>query len=146
MGNRPMLVLLSVLTLSITAMAGPQSVEMPDFASDHLKRLMRDHLETLQEITLLLSRHEYEKAADTAEQGLGLSSVEVHFERHVGKYMPTGMRDQGERMHEAATRFARDARNAAEGDELEKALSSMAQMIDGCVACHSVYRLSESGK
>lgn len=119
---------------------------MPDFASEHLKRLMRDHLDTLQDITLLLAQHEYEKAAITAEQGLGMSSVEMHFERHVGKYMPEGMRVQGERMHEAATRFATDTRNAAKADELEKALSSMSEMIKWCVACHAVYRLSEAEK
>lgn len=139
-------ILLCALTLSLTAMAGPKQVEMPEFASEHLKRMMRGHLDTLQEITLLLSRHEYEKAAGIAEQGLGMSSVEVHFERHVGKYMPKGMRAQGERMHEAATRFALDARNAAKADELDKALSSLTNVIDGCVACHSVYRLRQSGK
>lgn len=140
------LVLLGVLSMPIASVAGPQQVEMPDFASEHFKKLMRGHLDTLQEVILLLSQREYAKAADTAEQGLGMSSVEMHFERHVGKYMPKGMRAQGERMHEAATRFATDARNAAQEDELDKALSSLSVMIEGCVSCHSVYRLGESGK
>lgn len=140
------LVLLCVLSIPTVSEAGPRQVEMPDFASEHFKRLMRGHLDTLQEIILLLAQHEYEKAANTAEQGLGMSSVEMHFERHVGKYMPEGMRAQGERMHEAATRFATDAREAAREDELDKALSSLSVMIEACVSCHSVYRLGESEK
>lgn len=137
-------VLLCTFGIPATATAGPLEVEMPEFATEHMKKLMRGHLNTLQEVSLLLSRHEYEQAADTAEQGLGMSSVEVHFERYVGKYMPDEMRAQGRNMHGAATRFAADARNAAEGKQLDKALASLSEMMKQCVSCHSVYRLRQS--
>jgi hypothetical protein len=127
-------------------MAAPRQVEVPEFVGKHLKKMMRGHLGTLQEITLRLSKHEYAKAADIAEQGLGMSSVEMHFKKHVGKYMPKDMRAQNEGMHEAATRFATDARNAAKGDELDKALTSLSNVIKRCVSCHSAYRLRQNGK
>jgi len=139
-------VLLCALAIPVTAMAGPRQVEMPEFAGEHLMKMMRGHLDTLQDITHLLSQHEYEKAADIAEEGLGMSSAEIHFKKYVGKYMPKDMRAQGESMHEAATRFATDARNAAKGDELDKALASMSNIIKRCVSCHSAYRLRQSGK
>jgi len=125
-------------------MASARDVEMPAFAGKHLMRMMRGHLETLQDMTYLLSRHEYEKAAAVAEEGLGMSSAEMHFKMYVGKYLPRDMRAQGKRMHEAASHFAKVARNAAKGDALDKALAAMAKVVKQCVACHSAYRVRRS--
>jgi cytochrome c556 len=139
-------ILFCALVMPVTAMAGSEQVEMPEFAEKHLMKLMRGHLGALQGITQLLSQHKYEKAADLAEERLGMSSVEIHFEKYVGKYMPKDMRAHAEGMHEAATRFAADARIAAKGGELDKALASMSIVIKQCVACHSAYRVRQSEK
>ena len=144
--TRISVVLLCALIIPVTTMAGPRPVEVPEFAGKHLMKMMRGHLETLQAITRLLSQHQYDKAAEVAEEGLGMSSAEMHFKMHVGKYLPKDMRAQGEAMHEAATRFAKDARDAAKGDELDRALASMADIIKHCASCHSAYRIRESGE
>ena len=140
------IVLLYALIIPVTAMPGPQMVAVPEFAGKHFRKMMRGHLETVQEITRLLSEHRYGKAAEVAEEGLGMSSADMHFKMYVGKYLPRDMRAHGEAMHEAATRFARDARGAAKEDELDKALASMADLIKHCSACHSAYRIRESKK
>lgn len=139
-------VLLFALTIPVTAMAGRQEAELPEFASEHLMKVMRNHLGALEDITRLLSQHQYEKAANIAEESLGMSSVEIHFKKHVGKYLPKDMRVLAENMHEAATRFATDARNAAKEAELDKTLSSLSNVIEQCVACHAVYRVHQSGR
>lgn len=139
-------VLFCALAMLVTTTAGRSQVEMPEFAEKHLMKMMRGHLGALQGITHLLSQHEYEKAADVAEQRLGMSSVEIHFQKYVGKYLPKDMRAQAEGMHEAATGFAATARKAAKGNELDKALESLSKVINRCVSCHSAYRVRQSGK
>jgi hypothetical protein len=90
----------------------------------------------------LLSEGSYDKAADIAEERLGMSSVEIHYEKHVGKYMPTEMRLLGTRMHEAATSFAASARRAeATGGADERLFAALANVMEGCTACHRHYRM-----
>ena len=133
-------VLLCVVCLPLRAAAGPEQAEMPEFVSRHLMATMRNHLEALEDIARLLAERRYEKAADLAEARLGMSSVEMHYKKYVGKYMPKGMRVLGTQMHEEATRFAESARNAETAGDPEKMFSALADVIQGCVACHSAYR------
>ncbi|MGB5735136.1 MAG: hypothetical protein WBM40_11920, partial [Thiohalocapsa sp.] len=132
--------LFCLLVLPASATWGREQADLPAFASKHLLATMRDHLEALQEVTALVSKRHYEKAADLAEERLGMSSVEIHYEKHVGKYMPKGMRTLGTRMHEAASRFAETARNAAAEGESDKLFGALADVMAQCVACHDSYR------
>jgi len=130
------------IALSFSAGAGREQVDLPEFAAKHLNATMRDHLEALERVTRLLSERKYGKAADIAEERLGMSSVEIHYEKHVGKYMPREMRLLGTRMHEAATSFAESARRAEEatGAADERVLAALADVIEGCTSCHEHYR------
>lgn len=98
---------------------------------------MRDHLAAVNEILIYLGNGELDKAAETAEYRLGMSSLESHGASHMAKFMPEEMRQAGTTMHKAASRFALTAQ---EGDVLQtyKALSNI---TSACVACHSGYRI-----
>lgn len=133
-------VVVCAVSIPVTATAGREKAELPEFASKHLMSTMRSHLGALEEITRLLSEHQFEKAAAIAEQRLGMSSVEMHYEKFVGKYMPKSMRVMGKKMHEAATQFSVTARSAKE-DDLEKVLAGLADVMEQCGSCHSSYRV-----
>ena len=131
------------LTLSLPIIANAdnrQSAELPSHVSRQLMSNMRDHLEALEEITHLLAESKYVEAADTAEKRLGMSTVEIHYQKHVGKYMPKGMRDIGRQMHEAASNFALSAREAEKEGDLHRAFAALSQVMKQCVACHDLYR------
>lgn len=98
---------------------------------------MRDHLAAINEILVYLGNDELEKAADTAEYRLGMSSLESHGAAHMSKFMPEGMRQAGTTMHRAASRFALKAQD---GDVLP-AYKALSDITSACVACHSGFRI-----
>ena len=102
---------------------------------------MRDHLLALQTITQQLSTQQYDAAADTAEERLGMSSMDSHGASHMGKFMPEEMRAIGTEMHRAASRFAVTARDAAVDGGLEKAFGALSKVMQQCVACHAAYKI-----
>lgn len=117
-----------------------QSAELPSHVSKQLMSNMRAHLKALEKITHLLSESNYAEAADTAEKNLGMSSVEIHYKRFVGKYMPKGMRNISKEMHKAASDFALSAREAEKDGGLNRAFAALSQVMKQCVACHDLYR------
>lgn len=112
-------------------------VEMPPMMREHMLGNMRDHLLTINTIINAGSQGEWDKAADLAEQRLGLSSLDDHGAKHMGKVMPKGMREAGQRMHHAATAFALKAQ---EGDA-DAAWQALGKVTGACVACHAGYRI-----
>jgi hypothetical protein len=102
---------------------------------------MRDHLLSLQEIDIALSRDDFDKAASIAENRLGMSSLELHGAAHIAPYMPQGMQDIGTQMHRAASQFAVAAQNASVSNDLRPALAALGTVMQQCVACHAAYRL-----
>jgi cytochrome c556 len=56
-------------------------------------------------------------------------------------FMPQGMQDTGTTMHQAASRFAVAAQEAAVTRDLPRALGALSQVTQQCVACHAGYRL-----
>lgn len=102
---------------------------------------MRDHLLALQEIQLSLAQQEYDRAADIAEQRLGISSLALHGAHEVARYMPKGMQEAGTAMHRHASRFAVAARDAGATGDLKPVLESLSGVIGQCVACHAGYRV-----
>lgn len=134
--------LLAVLTSSLTANSGAADdtrllVELPEMMQQHMLSNMRDHLAAINEILAYLNTDELEKAAETAEYRLGMSSLEAHGASHIAKFMPEGMRQAGTAMHKAASRFALKAQ---EGEALP-AYQALADITSACVACHSGYRV-----
>jgi hypothetical protein len=112
-------------------------VKLPEMMQQHMLSNMRDHLAAINEILVYLGNGELEKASETAEYRLGMSSLGSHGASHMAKFMPDGMRQAGTAMHKAASRFALKAQ---EGDELAtyKALSGI---TSACVECHSGYKV-----
>lgn len=118
-----------------------QLVHFPDELREHTLANMRDHLLALQEIQEALARKQEDKAAQIAEERLGLSSLTLHGAHEVAKYMPQGMQDAGTEMHKSASRFAIEAQNAGVTGDLRPALDALSKVTAQCVGCHAGYRL-----
>ena len=112
-------------------------VELPQMMQRHMLSNMRDHLAAINEILVFLGNGELDKAAETAEYRLGMSSLESHGASHMAQFMPEGMRQAGTAMHKAASRFALKAQ---EGEVLP-AYQALSNITSACVACHSGYRV-----
>jgi hypothetical protein len=117
-----------------------EAVRFPAALREHTLANMREHLATLQRIQAALGAAAYDRAAELAEQRLGLSSLEAHGAHEVAPYMPAGMREAGSAMHRAASRFALDAANAGATGDAKPALAALADLTAQCVACHAAYR------
>jgi len=118
-----------------------QFVDFPPRIYEHELWSMRDHLQTLQKIQDYLANSQYEKAADIAEQRLGMSSFKLHGAHESGKYMPKGMQEAGGAMHHSASRFALAATDVIVTGETNKVIAALADLTAKCVACHAAYRL-----
>ncbi len=118
-----------------------QLVKFPEPMRLHTIASMRDHLLALQEISVALSKNDFDNAARIAEQRLGMSSLERHGSAHIAPFMPQGMQDIGTQMHRSASRFAVEAQNASVGNDVRPALAALGTVMQQCVACHSAYRL-----
>lgn len=118
-----------------------QKLDFPPMMKDHMLANMRDHLLAISEIQQFMATAEYEKAAEVAEQRLGLSSLDDHGAAHMAQMMPPEMRAIGTAMHEAASQFAITVVDAGTGDDLKPALGALAKVTQQCIACHSAYRV-----
>ncbi len=116
-------------------------VTLPPMMREHMLANMRDHLATLNEIQTALAHNEFDKAADIAENRIGMSSLASHDAAHMAPYMPKPMQEIGTAMHRAASRFARAAQEAAVDRNDAAVLGRLAAVTQQCVACHSSYRL-----
>lgn len=128
---------LLVVPVSGASSDARQMVELPEMMQSHMLANMRNHLETIDLILEQMSANKLDKAADTAEQSLGMSSLDKHGAEHLAKFMPEAMRKAGTNMHRAASRFSLKAQ---EGDALA-AYASLQNVTAACVACHASYRI-----
>lgn len=115
-------------------------VNLPPELADHTLANMRDHLLALQQISEALAQGKNDKAAATAEQRLGMTSLRLHGAHEVAKYMPEGMQQAGTAMHRAASRFAIAAQDSDVTGDLKPALTVFSEVMNACVACHAGYR------
>lgn len=100
---------------------------------------MQEHLLTLNEVITKMAANDLDGAANAAEQGLGLSSMGKFRGSPMapGLHMPDEMRLIGRSMHAAASAFA----EAAKTGNIEEAQRQLSRVSDGCVSCHSRYRV-----
>lgn len=117
------------------------AVDLPTMMRTHMLANMRDHLNAMHEIQSSLAAGEYDAAADVAEKRLGMSSLASHGASHMAGFMPKGMQETGTAMHQAASRFAVAAQEAAVTRDLPRALGALSRVSEQCVACHAGYRL-----
>ncbi len=137
--------LLAILLLSFVlsyASAAEQDtreqVNFPKKIQQHMLSNMRDHLVVINEILIYLSTDEMDKAADIAENRLGMSAMSSHGAGEQAQYMPDGMKKAGSSMHRAASRFAR---KSEEGDPAE-AYKALQEVTSACIACHAAYKVN----
>jgi cytochrome c556 len=135
------LVLLGAALPAAQAVDPRQLVSMPAPMQEHMLANMRDHLAAMVEIQAALAVGKFDQAADIAENRIGMSSLERHDASHMAPYMPKAMQDTGSAMHRAASRFARTAQEAELEGGVPRALSSLSELTQQCVACHASYRL-----
>ena len=135
----PALIMLLIFSVSMANASDDKRkfVELPQMMQEHMLSNMRNHLETINLILRYLGNDEMDKAADIAEQNLGMSSLETHGARHMAKFMPEGMRKAGTNMHRMASRFALKAQ---EGEALP-AYKALTEVTSACVACHAAYKI-----
>lgn len=136
--NRPLL-LISILGFSPWAIADDTRtlVDLPAPMQEHMLANMRDHLVTLDKILGHMAKGELDKAADAAENRLGMSSLESHGASHLAQFMSKEMQAMGTNMHRAASRFALKAQ---EGDAMS-AYRALQEVTAACVTCHAAYRI-----
>ncbi len=132
-----LVILVSTGTLSNAENDARQLVQLPQMMQEHMLSNMRDHLVAINEILTSMSSGELDKAAEGAEQRLGMSSLELHGAEHMAGFMPDGMRQAGTNMHRAASRFALKAQEG----EILPAYAMLSDITSACVACHSGYRI-----
>lgn len=118
-----------------------QKVELPPMMRDHMLANMREHLLAVSEMQDALAAGAFDRAADVAENRLGMSSLRSHGASHMAPHMPEAMRDIGTGMHRAASRFAVAAQEGAVTGDTRRALGSLAEVTRQCVACHAAYRV-----
>ena len=132
------LVLLALVsTISNADNDNRQLVKLPQMMQEHMLSNMRDHLAAINEILTSMRSGELDKAAEVAEQRLGMSSLELHGAEHMAGFMPEGMRQAGTSMHRAASRFALKVQEG----EILPAYTMLSDITSACVACHSGYRI-----
>jgi hypothetical protein len=107
----------------------------------HTLSNMRDHLVALAQIQEALATGAYERAAQTAEQALGMTSLASHGAHEVAPFMPPAMQAIGSSMHRHASQFAIEAQNSAATGDLKPALAALARTTQACTACHAAFRL-----
>jgi len=146
MNARYILCLTLLMTVTAPGHAGEpvdprKRIDMPAMMQNHMKQNMRDHLLALSEIEEALGANQYGKAADIAEQRLGMTSLQSHGAEHMAPFMPAEMQAIGTEMHHAASRFAVSVRNAEVNADLRPAMTDLSKVSRQCVACHAAYRI-----
>ena len=131
----------STASVSLAQPDSRQLVELPPMMSQHMLANMRDHLMAINAIQQALANADFETAAEVAENRLGMSSLTSHGASHMAQYMPQKMQTIGTNMHHAASQFAVIARETAVDGNMPRALGSLAQVTNQCVACHNAYRI-----
>lgn len=139
----PLFAALFLLACPLYTMAldAHQKIDMPEMMREHMLGNMRDHLQALQEIQASLATNDFGRAADIAEQRIGMSSLETHGAAHMAPHMPKPMQNIGTEMHRAASRFARTAQEASVKGDMSPVFEAYSKILQQCVACHSAYRL-----
>lgn len=137
-----LLLTLFILTpVSLAEQDPRQKLDFPEMMQQHMLANMRDHLLALHEIQTLMATADYDKAAEVAEQRLGMSSLDNHGAAHMADMMPKDMQYIGTGMHKAASQFAVTVVDAGASGDLKRALGDLSKVTQQCVACHSAYRL-----
>lgn len=117
------------------------AVEFPAPMKEHILTNMRDHLQTISLIQKAMGKGQYDKAAQLAEDRLGMSALKLHGAYENSKFMPKGMQEAGTAMHRNASKFAVEVQNTSATGDLKPALIALSNTTQACIACHAGYKL-----
>lgn len=130
----------ATIPTSFAANDSRELVNMPAPMVQHMFGNMRDHLLAITEIQQSLGKGDFQRAADIAEQRIGMSSLDSHGAAHMAAFMPKPMQDIGTQMHKAASQFALVAQDSSADGNALRAVGALSEITRQCVACHSAYR------
>lgn len=117
------------------------AVDFPAPMRKHILTNMRDHLQTISQIQDAMGKGLYDKAAQLAEDRLGMNALKLHGAYENAKFMPKGMQEAGTAMHRNASKFAIEVQNSAVKGDIKPALIALGNTTAACVACHAGYKL-----
>jgi hypothetical protein len=117
------------------------AVDFPAPMKAHILTNMRDHLQTISLIQEAMGNGQYDKAAQLAEDRLGMNALKLHGAYENAQFMPKGMQEVGTAMHRNASKFAIEVQNAAATGDMKPALVALSKTTQACVACHAGYML-----
>lgn len=117
------------------------AVDFPAPMREHILTNMRDHLQTISGIQEAMGKGQYDKAAQLAEDRLGMNALKLHGAYENSKFMPKGMQEAGTAMHRNASKFAIEVQNSAVTGDVKPALIALGNTTEACVTCHAGYRL-----
>lgn len=112
-------------------------LKLPAPAKVMQKKMMRDHLDALGQITAYLAANDLEKAAAVSKEKLGWNADEEEKCKAVEEV--TGAKEfmaLGKAVHQKADELS----EAAKAGNRDKALEHLAALIKDCNACHEKYR------
>ncbi|WP_299101604.1 hypothetical protein [uncultured Winogradskyella sp.] len=112
---------------------GRISLDLNPMQKNHQLSNMRSHLEAVQEITLLLSREDYDKASEIAYTKLG-STTEMKL--MCASFGDKGFENMGLEFHKSADKMSEIFKER----NREKALVALSNTINYCVQCHATYK------
>ena len=118
------------------------AVDFPAPMKEHILTNMRDHLQTVSLIQEAVGKGQYDKAAQLAEDRLGMNALKLHGAYENSKFMPKGMQEIGATMHRNASKFAIEVQNSAVTGDLKPAMIALSSTTQACVACHAGYKLN----
>src|SRR3972149_3082556 len=112
-------------------------LKMPEPMKVMHNGMMRQHLDTLSEITAALAANELEKAAEIAKENLGWNDAQ---EKMCAMFGDMAGDDDFLALGKAMHTKADDLADTARAGNRDKALTDLSQLIKKCNACHEKFR------
>ena len=112
---------------------GRISLNLNEMQKNHQLSNMRSHLEAVQEITLLLSREDYDKASEIAYEKLG-STTEMKL--MCASFGDKGFENLGLEFHKSADKMSEILKKR----DKKKSLTALSNTLNYCVQCHATYK------
>ena len=107
---------------------------LTEMMATHQKQEMRDHLRVVQEITVALTKDDFDAIAKSAAR-IGWSEQQAMMCKHMGAGAP-GFAEVGEHFHKTADTIA----EAAKRHDRAGVTAALGATLQTCVGCHDTYR------
>lgn len=112
---------------------GRISLNLNEMQKNHQLSNMRSHLEAVQEITVLLSQDDYDKASEIAYTKLG-STTEMKL--MCASFGDKGFENLGLEFHKSADEMSEVFKKRNK----ENSLTALSNTLNYCVQCHATYK------